>query len=81
MLVQTILNEYLTRLNKQIPNTLEGLYLHGSIALNAYSEGSSDIDFIAVINRPLTELDVKEIANLHKALNQKYKGTVMDVIY
>ncbi|MEA0565872.1 nucleotidyltransferase domain-containing protein [Lysinibacillus irui] len=81
MLVQTILNEYLTRLNKQIPNTLEGLYLHGSIALNAYSEGSSDIDFIAVINRPLTELDVKEIANLHKALNQKYKGTVMDGCY
>lgn len=81
MLVQTILNEYLTLLNKQIPNTLEGLYLHGSIALNAYSEGSSDIDFIAVINRPLTELDVKEIANLHKALNQKYKGTVMDGCY
>ncbi|WP_445477432.1 aminoglycoside adenylyltransferase domain-containing protein [Lysinibacillus irui] len=81
MLVQTILNEYLTLLNKQIPNTLEGLYLHGSIALNAYSEGSSDIDFIAVINRPLTELDVKEIANLHKALHQKYKETVMDGCY
>ncbi len=81
IVVQNILNDYITRFNRQIPNTLEGLYLHGSIALNAYVEGSSDIDFIAVINKSLTELDVKVISNLHKILNQKYKGTGMDGCY
>ncbi|KMY31931.1 hypothetical protein ACZ11_07045 [Lysinibacillus xylanilyticus] len=79
--VQKILNEYITLFQNKIPNTLEGFYLHGSIALDAYINGSSDIDFIAVVNRSLTEEDVKVISNLHKELNQKYKDTGMDGSY
>ncbi|MET4562779.1 hypothetical protein ABIA69_003970 [Lysinibacillus parviboronicapiens] len=79
--VQNILNDYISNFQKQIPHTLEALYLHGSIALNAYTEGSSDIDFIAVMNRSLTESDVKVIAVLHKDLNQKYKKIAMDGSY
>ncbi|MFJ5565729.1 aminoglycoside adenylyltransferase domain-containing protein [Lysinibacillus xylanilyticus] len=79
--VRKILNEYITLFQNKIPNTLEGFYLHGSIALDAYINGSSDIDFIAVVNRSLTEEDVKVISNLHKELNQKYKDTGMDGSY
>lgn len=79
--VQSFLNEYLLLFENQIPNTLDALYLHGSIALHAYIEGSSDIDFIAVVNRSLTESDVKIISDLHEKLNQKYKKTVMDGCY
>ncbi|QPQ30585.1 aminoglycoside adenylyltransferase domain-containing protein [Lysinibacillus sp. JNUCC 51] len=79
--VRKVLNEYITLFQSKIPNTLEGFYLHGSIALDAYIDGSSDIDFIAVVNRSLTEEDVKVISNLHKELNQKYKEIGMDGSY
>ncbi|GAB0167628.1 DUF4111 domain-containing protein [Lysinibacillus sp. CTST325] len=79
--VQKILNDYITLFQNKIPNTLEGFYLHGSIALNAFINGSSDIDFIAVVNRSLTEEDAKVISELHKELNRKYKDTGMDGCY
>ncbi|MGE7997548.1 nucleotidyltransferase domain-containing protein [Lysinibacillus sp. NPDC093190] len=79
--VQKILNDYITLFQSKLPNTLEGFYLHGSIALNAYIKGSSDIDFITVVNRSLTEEDVKVISDLHKELNQKYMDTGMDGCY
>ncbi|MCL1696896.1 aminoglycoside adenylyltransferase domain-containing protein [Lysinibacillus sp. BPa_S21] len=79
--VQNILNDYINLFQNKVPNTLEGFYLHGSIALNAYINGSSDIDFIAVVNRSLTEEDMKVISDLHKELNQKYKDTGMDGSY
>ncbi|MGE8034055.1 aminoglycoside adenylyltransferase domain-containing protein [Lysinibacillus sp. NPDC093692] len=79
--VQTVLNEYLSLFQNKIPNILEGFYLHGSIALNAYINGSSDIDFVTVVNRTLTEEDAKVISDLHKELNRKYKEIGMDGSY
>ncbi|MFB7158191.1 aminoglycoside adenylyltransferase domain-containing protein [Lysinibacillus sp. NPDC056232] len=79
--VQKVLNEYITLFQNEMPNTLEGFYLHGSIALNAYINGSSDIDFITVVNRTLTEEDAKVISDLHKELNRKYKNVGMDGSY
>ncbi|MEB2298616.1 DUF4111 domain-containing protein [Lysinibacillus xylanilyticus] len=78
---QTVLNEYLTLFQNKIPTIIEGFYLHGSIALNGYINGSSDIDFITVVNRTLTEEDAKVIADLHKKLNRKYKDIGMDGSY
>jgi len=43
--VQDVLTEYISRFHEGLPHTLEGLYLQGSIALNAYLDGTSDIDF------------------------------------
>lgn len=79
--VQKILGEYMSLFNARIPNTLEGLYLHGSIALNAYNSGSSDIDFIAIVNRHLTEKEVKTLSSIHRGLKNKYKKTRMDGCY
>ncbi|KOP78618.1 hypothetical protein AMS59_12360 [Lysinibacillus sp. FJAT-14745] len=79
--VQKILNDYITLCQNKLPITLEGFYLHGSIALDAYINGSSDIDFIAVVNRSLTEEDAKVLSDLHKELNRKYKDTGMDGCY
>lgn len=79
--VQKILNEYVSLFNARIPYTLEGLYLHGSIALNAYKNGSSDIDFIAIVNRHLTEEEVKKLSKIHRELINKYKKTRMDGCY
>ena len=79
--VQNILNVYISLFHERIPNTLEGLYLHGSIALNAYINDSSDIDFIAIVNRHLTEVEVKIVSDTHRELNNKFKKTGMDGCY
>ncbi|MEO4053971.1 aminoglycoside adenylyltransferase domain-containing protein [Solibacillus sp. CAU 1738] len=79
--VQNILNTYTSLFHERIPGTLEGLYLYGSIALNAYIDGSSDIDFIAIINRHLTEEEVKIVSDTHQELNNKFKKPVLDGCY
>lgn len=79
--VQPILNEFMGLFRERIPHTLEGLYLHGSIALNAYMNGTSDIDFLAIVNHSLTEAEVKIVSNIHQELKKKYKQTGMDGCY
>jgi hypothetical protein len=79
--VQNILSEYSTLFHERIPNTLEGLYLHGSIALDAYISGSSDIDYIAIVNHLFIEEEIKILSNIHRELKNKYKKTGMDGCY
>ena len=79
--VQNILSLYMSLFYERIPNTLEGLYIHGSIALNAYINDSSDIDFIAIVNRQLTEEEVKIVSDTHRELHNKFRKTGMDGCY
>ncbi|MGG0208464.1 aminoglycoside adenylyltransferase domain-containing protein [Bacillus mycoides] len=79
--VQNILSEYISLFHERLPKTLEGLYLHGSIALNTYINGSSDIDFISIVNRYLTKKEVKILSEIHREINNKYKRTCMDGCY
>lgn len=81
VIVQTVLNEYVDLLNERIPNTLEGLYIHGSIALNAYVNDSSDIDFITITNRRLAENEAGVLSDIHKTLASNYKKPEMDGVY
>ena len=48
VVIQTALNDYIALFNELLPNTLEGLYIQGSIALNAFVYDSSDIDFVEI---------------------------------
>lgn len=79
--VDTILTEYINLFNEHFPGLVEGLYIHGSIALNAYVEDSSDIDFITVTKRRLTEEDSKALTFIHTTIADKYKKPEMDGVY
>ena len=81
IIVKTVLDEYITLFHERLPNTLEGFYLQGSIALDAYMEGSSDIDFIAIINRRLSEGEVEILAEIHRVIASTYPKTEMDGVY
>jgi hypothetical protein len=81
LIVQEVLNEYIGLLNERIPNTMEGLYIHGSIALDAYVNNSSDIDFITITNRRLTEEEVAILSDIHETIASKYKKPEMDGVY
>lgn len=79
--VNEILNDYVALINEQLPNILEGVYIQGSIALNAYVHGSSDIDFITVTNRRLLDAEAKILTEIHNTLAEKYKNIEMDGVY
>ena len=50
MILEQIKNIYSQILGKK----LVGIYVHGSLAFGCYDEKRSDIDFLVVVNRPLT---------------------------
>jgi predicted nucleotidyltransferase len=79
--VEIVIKEYISLLNKHLPKTLEGFYLHGSIALDAYVDGSSDIDFITITNRRLTEEDAEALTDIHTKLATNYTKPEMDGVY
>jgi hypothetical protein len=79
--VQAVLNDYLILFNKYLPNTMEGVYLHGSISLDAYVNNSSDIDFIAVTCRRMTPEDAGSLYLIHKELALQYPKPEMDGVY
>lgn len=81
VVVQTVLNDYIASLNELLPNTLEGLYIQGSIALNAYVNDSSDIDFIAITNRRLSGEEVEVLAEVHSMIARNYQKPEMDGVY
>jgi hypothetical protein len=79
--VDKVLKDYINLLNEHLPGTIEGLYIHGSIALDAYVEGSSDIDFITLTNRRLTVRDTEALSHIHRTIESKYNKPEMDGVY
>ncbi|WP_421385264.1 nucleotidyltransferase domain-containing protein [Bacillus salacetis] len=61
-----------------MPNQLEGLYLHGSIVLDTYIYGSSDIDFAVITNSRLTEKEIPKLIDIHEIIAGKFGKPEMD---
>ncbi|WP_436522006.1 nucleotidyltransferase domain-containing protein [Actinoplanes sp. HUAS TT8] len=63
-----VIDEFLARADTLAPGLVEGLYLHGSIALGDYRPGVSDIDFVAVTSAPAAP-DL--LRRLHRSLPRR----------
>ncbi|MFG6494723.1 DUF4111 domain-containing protein [Fictibacillus sp. UD] len=79
--VQNVIDVYLKRIEERLPNKLESLYLFGSVSLGAYQEGLSDIDFYAVVKRPLTEYDVDVLKQVHRDMKKQFLKPSLDGMY
>ncbi|ATP41310.1 hypothetical protein CSE16_15285 [Solibacillus sp. R5-41] len=79
--IQKVLQSYFDYIELKLPNLIEAYYLYGSISLGAFNDGFSDIDFIAVINRELTEKELTTLKEIHKELHSKYKKIILDGFY
>ncbi|MBB3111830.1 hypothetical protein FHS18_003898 [Paenibacillus phyllosphaerae] len=55
--------------------TIEAVYLYGSVALQDYIEGSSDIDFIAVLRQTPTEEELEAIRLAHEEVEAELPNT------
>jgi hypothetical protein len=78
---QQVLNEYIALAHTTVPGLLNGVYLHGSLALNAYNPGLSDIDFISITSRRCTDADIEGLRALHHTLLQTYPQAQLEGCY
>ncbi len=55
-------------LDERVPGLVTGLFVTGSVPLGDYWPGRSDIDFVAVMDRPPADKELAALAKLHAAL-------------
>ncbi|QUW85496.1 hypothetical protein SMIR_41215 (plasmid) [Streptomyces mirabilis] len=77
VLVRTVADAYLAAVDGEVPGLVEGFYLLGSVALDDFHPGSSDIDFVAVTSG---EPDAGQVAALARVHGQP-RRPVLDGIY
>lgn len=80
-LVAEICDRYCRELLAEFSSVVIGVYLHGSVALGDFQQGSSDIDFVTVVKRVLTEDDRRILERVHASLAKSYPRTQMEGVY
>jgi hypothetical protein len=79
--IQPLLNAYLAMVEQARPGLIAGFYLHGSIALGAFNERISDIDFVAALSRPCAPDDLESLRSIHQAVGSRYRPWLMEGSY
>ena len=79
--VHNLMQVHLQLLNTNLPSLIEGVYLYGSIALGAFDEKKSDVDFIVLLKREANEKEVEIIKHIHIQLLEENLGSRMDGMY
>jgi hypothetical protein len=60
---------------------MESFYLIGSVALNDYHKGKSDIDFISIIKKEINASELEKIKEIHKKIESKYPESKLEGSY
>jgi Nucleotidyltransferase domain/Domain of unknown function (DUF4111) len=68
---------YLRVVDRLLPGRVVGFYLVGSVALGAFRPGRSDIDFVAVVERPLGRRELLRLRAVHAAAGMATGGPVL----
>lgn len=71
--LKAVLNEYVFNLKIYFGSKVYGVYIYNSVALGAFDEAKSDIDFITIINEEFTGKEIEALKKLHKQLNARFK--------
>ena len=79
--IHPLLHDYLNLLAQSVPNLTEACYLHGSIALNAFNERLSDIDFVTVLRRSPTPQEIIHLEKIHQILSTTHPNWTLDGSY
>lgn len=66
--VQDVVGTYLEVVDAEAPDVVEGLYLHGSVALDDFRAVVSDLDFVAVTSTPLSPVGIEALRRAHRRL-------------
>jgi hypothetical protein len=64
-MVERTAERYVAQLDQLLPHVVTGFYLVGSVALDAYRPGRSDVDFVAVLDRDLGPPELRRLRLQH----------------
>ncbi len=64
--VQSLLDDYISQVNAQLPGLLRAFYIEGSIALGGFNAHFSDIDFVAILQHRADPTDIETLRHIHK---------------
>src|SRR5258708_31511097 len=70
--LQPLFEDYLLTIDQSLPGLLAAFYLEGSLALGAFNERWSDIDFVGVLSRHCTKQEVETLEAIHRRLQSAY---------
>jgi len=79
--VNIILEMYCGLLRDKIPGTVSGVYIYGSLVLHDFQLGSSDIDFITVVNRSLAVGEIVVLDEIHGTVRKCFSRPPLNGIY
>ena len=72
--VSATMSAYARLVDDKLPERIRGLYLAGSVALDDYRPGRSDIDFVAVSDTALQPPELETLRQVHTELKRTVPG-------
>jgi len=79
--VREVTERYRALVDERLPGRIEGLYLVGSVALDDYRAGQSDIDFVAVASEAFVSEELDLLERVHRRLRSDIPKPWFDGIY
>jgi len=79
--VSATMSAYARLVDDKLPDRIRGLYLAGSVALDDYRPGRSDIDFVAVSDTALQPPELETLRQVHTELKRTVPGPELDGVY
>ena len=79
--VQPIIKEYLRLTEQRLVGLINASYAIGSIALGEFNECFSDIDFITVLSRKASPIDLGHLRKIHQSIESTYPRWKMSGSY
>ncbi|WEG12558.1 DUF4111 domain-containing protein [Pullulanibacillus sp. KACC 23026] len=78
--VQEMLTDYLKGLEETFADSVRGVYLHGSLALNDF-DSCSEVDFVSMLDHDLNCEEMALLTDLHSDISDKYPHRIMQGSY
>jgi len=79
--VSATMSAYVRLVDEKLPERIRGLYLTGSLALDDYRPGRSDIDFVAVTDTALHSSELRILRRVHAELRRTAPEPKLDGVY
>src|SRR5580765_949239 len=79
--VSATMSTYIGLVDDKLPDRIRGLYLAGSVALDDYRPGRSDIDFVAVSDTALQPAELEMLRQAHSEMRRIRPDPKLDGIY
>ena len=76
--VQPVIKDYVPLIEQRLVGLINGSYIIGSIALGEFNEYFSDIDFITVLSRSASPIDLGHLRK-NSPIHRKNVSTMEDV--